>query len=203
MSLCRDGGACCLHKEDDVESGTGVMVSNVDCLWERSSSLRQASYTLLWLGVPAKPIQGIDRYFNKAGRQICLSDEGWKFMTVLSVVIPAYNEEKGIAEIACRVLSVAPDLKKAGIDQLELLIVDDGSGDRTAEVASKIPGVNLICHPRNRGYGAALKTGFSKARGATDWFFGCRRNVSAGVLPASLPRRYERPGSGHWITHGR
>ena len=86
-------------------------------------------------------------------------------MTVLSVVIPAYNEEKGIAEIACRVLSVAPDLKKAGVDQLELLIVDDGSRDGTADVASKIPGVTLICHPRNRGYGAALKTGFSKASG--------------------------------------
>lgn len=86
-------------------------------------------------------------------------------MTILSVVIPAYNEENGIAEIACRVLSVAPDLKKAGVDQLELLIVDDGSRDRTAEVASNIPGVNLICHSRNRGYGAALKTGFSQARG--------------------------------------
>jgi glycosyltransferase involved in cell wall biosynthesis len=86
-------------------------------------------------------------------------------MTLLSIVIPAYNEEKGIAEIACRVLAVEPDLKNAGVDQLELLIVDDGSKDRTAEVASKIAGVNLICHPRNKGYGAALKTGFSKARG--------------------------------------
>src|SRR5687768_427041 len=86
-------------------------------------------------------------------------------MTLLSIVIPAYNEEKGIAEIACRVLSVEAELKNAGIDQLELLIVDDGSKDRTAEVASKIAGVNLICHPKNRGYGAALKTGFSKARG--------------------------------------
>lgn len=86
-------------------------------------------------------------------------------MTILSVVIPAYNEERGIAEIACRVLSVGPDLKKAGVDQLELLVVDDGSKDQTAEVASKIPGVNLIRHPRNKGYGAALKTGFSKACG--------------------------------------
>jgi glycosyltransferase involved in cell wall biosynthesis len=86
-------------------------------------------------------------------------------MTLLSVVIPAYNEENGIAEIACRVLSVAPALKNAGVDQLELLIVDDGSKDRTVEVASKIAGVNLICHSRNKGYGAALKTGFSKARG--------------------------------------
>lgn len=86
-------------------------------------------------------------------------------MTVLSIVIPAYNEENGIAEIASRVLSVGPELKKAGVDQLELLVVDDGSKDRTAEVASKISGVTLIQHPHNKGYGAALKTGFSKARG--------------------------------------
>lgn len=86
-------------------------------------------------------------------------------MTVLSVVIPAYNEENGINDIACRVLSVGPDLKKAGIDELELLVVDDGSKDRTAEVASTITGVKLIRHPHNRGYGAALKTGFSRASG--------------------------------------
>ncbi len=86
-------------------------------------------------------------------------------MTVLSVVIPAYNEENGIAEIATRVLSVAPALKKVGVDRLELLVVDDGSRDRTAEVAGDIPGVTLIRHPGNRGYGAALKTGFSRASG--------------------------------------
>jgi len=86
-------------------------------------------------------------------------------MTVLSVVIPAYNEENGIAEIASRVLSVGPALKEVGVDRLELLVVDDGSKDRTAEVAQEIPGVILIRHPKNRGYGAALKTGFSKASG--------------------------------------
>lgn len=86
-------------------------------------------------------------------------------MTVLSVVIPAYNEENGIAEIASRVLSVAPALKEVGVDRLELLVVDDGSRDRTAQVAGDIPGVTLIRHPKNRGYGAALKTGFSRASG--------------------------------------
>jgi glycosyltransferase involved in cell wall biosynthesis len=86
-------------------------------------------------------------------------------MTVLSIVIPAYNEENGIAEIARRVLSVEPALLQAGVERLELLVVDDGSRDRTAEVAESIPGVRLIRHPRNRGYGAALKTGFSKASG--------------------------------------
>ncbi len=86
-------------------------------------------------------------------------------MTVLSVVIPAYNEENGIAEIANRVLAVEPALQKSGVERLELLVVDDGSKDRTAEVASAIPGVNLIRHVKNKGYGAALKTGFSKASG--------------------------------------
>jgi len=86
-------------------------------------------------------------------------------MTVLSIVIPAYNEENGISEIAKRVLAVEPALKNAGIERLELLVVDDGSKDRTADVASSISGVSLIRHPKNKGYGAALKTGFSKASG--------------------------------------
>src|SRR5919109_425907 len=86
-------------------------------------------------------------------------------MTVLSVVIPAYNEENGIAEIVSRVLSVQPALQQVGVKRLELLVVDDGSRDRTAEVAERIPGVSLIRHPKNKGYGAALKTGFSKASG--------------------------------------
>lgn len=86
-------------------------------------------------------------------------------MTTLSVVIPAYNEEKGIAEIAQRVLAVKDSLEAVGVGELELIVVDDGSRDRTAEVAEQIDGVRLIRHPKNRGYGAALKTGFANARG--------------------------------------
>jgi glycosyltransferase involved in cell wall biosynthesis len=86
-------------------------------------------------------------------------------MTILSIVIPAYNEENGIAEIANRVLKVKPALAKVGIHDMELLVVDDGSRDRTAEVAAAIEGVTLVRHPKNRGYGAALKTGFSQACG--------------------------------------
>lgn len=90
-------------------------------------------------------------------------------MATLSIVIPAYNEEKGIAEIVHRVLAVRPDLDQAGFPLLELLVVNDGSKDRTAEVTRSIEEqdscVKLVSHPKNRGYGAALKTGFSKAQG--------------------------------------
>jgi len=86
-------------------------------------------------------------------------------MNVLSVVIPAYNEERGIARIIERVLSIRPGLADAGIDDLELIVVDDGSRDRTVDVAAGYPQVHLVRHTVNRGYGAALKTGFSRARG--------------------------------------
>jgi glycosyltransferase involved in cell wall biosynthesis len=84
---------------------------------------------------------------------------------MLSIVIPAYNEEEGIAEIVLRVLAVREDLAKVGVDDLELLVVDDGSADKTAAIAEHIEGVRLIRHPINRGYGAALKTGFGHAKG--------------------------------------
>jgi len=86
-------------------------------------------------------------------------------MTMLSVVIPAYNEQAGIEEIARRVLAVGPALAEVGVDDLEVLVVDDGSKDRTAEIAGGVDGVRVVRHPRNRGYGAALKTGFSQAQG--------------------------------------
>jgi len=86
-------------------------------------------------------------------------------MSVLSVVIPAYNEQEGIAAIIERVLAIRPKLTEVGMDDLELIVVDDGSQDNTADIAAQYPGVRLIRHTVNQGYGAALKTGFGQARG--------------------------------------
>ena len=82
----------------------------------------------------------------------------------LSLVIPAYNEADGIA----LAVAEADDVLGATFDHSEILVVDDGSTDGTAEIvaqlAAALPRVRLIRHPTNRGYGAALRTGFEAAR---------------------------------------
>ncbi|MEW6443413.1 MAG: glycosyltransferase family 2 protein [bacterium] len=77
----------------------------------------------------------------------------------LSVVVPVYNEEKAIGAVIDEILE---SLERAG-RPYEIIAVDDGSRDRTAEILKEKP-VRVLSHPRNRGYGAALKTGISAAR---------------------------------------
>jgi len=86
--------------------------------------------------------------------------------TSLSVVVPAYNEENAIDAIIARLLAQRASLAAAGVTEYEVLVVDDGSRDRTAERVAAHPEVRLVRHARNQGYGAALKTGFAAARGA-------------------------------------
>jgi glycosyltransferase involved in cell wall biosynthesis len=74
-----------------------------------------------------------------------------------SVVIPAYNEQEAIAEVVTRV-------RGRGAWQ-EVLVVDDGSTDETAERARKA-GARVVRHPYNKGNGAAVKTGIREASGA-------------------------------------
>lgn len=119
-------------------------------------------------------------------------------MTVLSVVIPAYNEENGIAEIAERVLSVRESLQASGVEELELLVVDDGSADGTARVAEGIAGVRLIQHEKNKGYGAALKTGFSKANGELIGFL----DADGTYPPEYFPKLCEKALNGSELVIG-
>ncbi|MCD6500074.1 MAG: glycosyltransferase family 2 protein [Deltaproteobacteria bacterium] len=82
----------------------------------------------------------------------------------VSIVVPAYNEEKGIRPVLIEIDRV---LKEAGVEA-EILVVDDGSDDATADEAAKAAAsVIVLRHRENLGYGAALKTGFRHAR--YDW----------------------------------
>ncbi|MEI6778918.1 MAG: glycosyltransferase, partial [Chloroflexales bacterium] len=82
-------------------------------------------------------------------------------MTTLSVVIPAYNEEDGIAAIVKHVLAIKLALIQVGVNDLECIVVDDGSHDRTADIVRSFGSRVRLISQQNGGYGSALKTGFS------------------------------------------
>ncbi len=108
-------------------------------------------------------------------------------MTILTVVIPAYNEENGIAEIMNRVLSVKTGLKDVGVEQLELIVVDDGSKDKTAQIAKQIAEEDsdvVVISQKNKGYGGALKTGFAQAKGELIGFLDADGTYPPEYFPA-------------------
>ncbi len=83
-------------------------------------------------------------------------------MKILSVVIPAYNEERFVGALLERIKAV--DLAPLGY-QMELIVVDDCSKDRTAEIVAAVPGVRLIRMDANGGKGRAVRAGLAAATG--------------------------------------
>lgn len=77
----------------------------------------------------------------------------------LTIIIPAFNEMHTIRQVVSLVKKVKLDCKR------EILIVNDGSTDRTHEIASKIPGVRYIKLKKNMGKGAAVENGIRNATG--------------------------------------
>src|SRR5581483_7715354 len=100
----------------------------------------------------------------------------------LSVIIPALDEQKGIVQIIKRVRAVRSRLRAEGIG-LEIIVVDDGSRDKTALLAAQCPDTRVVRHLVNRGYGAALKTGFRHATGELLAFI----DADGTYPPESLP----------------
>ena len=82
-------------------------------------------------------------------------------MRPVTVVIPVYNEEAAIGHD----LDVILQTMAAGGYEVEVLVVDDGSTDRSAEIVRQRPQVRLIQHPYNQGTGAACNTGLRAAQG--------------------------------------
>jgi glycosyltransferase involved in cell wall biosynthesis len=83
-------------------------------------------------------------------------------MKTLSIVIPAYNEERFIGTLLERIRAV--DLAPQGFTR-ELIVVDDCSKDRTAEIVAQDADVHLIRQPKNAGKGAAVRAGLAAATG--------------------------------------
>ena len=83
-------------------------------------------------------------------------------MTGVSIIIPALNEEAGIGKVLKDLETIRARVPGA----MEVIVVDDGSTDRTAELA-RAAGATVLSHPVNLGYGASLKRGISRA--SHDW----------------------------------
>ncbi|MFO7976815.1 MAG: glycosyltransferase family 2 protein [Candidatus Hydrogenedentota bacterium] len=87
----------------------------------------------------------------------------------VSIFYPCYNDWGTIGSMALLTIETA---ERLGIDY-DLTIVDDGSGERTLavldEIEEQFPTVQIIRHPQNKGYGSALRTGFSAA--TKEWIF--------------------------------
>lgn len=88
----------------------------------------------------------------------------------LSIIIPALNEEAAISSIIERTLAARREIvADSPVHDVEIIVVSDGSTDRTAEIAStyaaRHAGLRVIVFPTNRGYGAAIKRGFKESSG--------------------------------------
>src|SRR3989338_7214748 len=78
----------------------------------------------------------------------------------LSILVPEYNEQKTMQELLEKVKAVdVRDVKK------EIIVIDDGSTNRTVDIAKRMKGITVLQHPKNRGKGAAIRTGIEHATG--------------------------------------
>jgi glycosyltransferase involved in cell wall biosynthesis len=85
----------------------------------------------------------------------------------LSLVIPAFNEAACLRETLQLLAKTLGDLPY----ESEIIVVNDGSTDNTAQVLASVPGIRVVNHPRNRGYGASLKSGSRQSTGDVVLFF--------------------------------
>jgi glycosyltransferase involved in cell wall biosynthesis len=105
----------------------------------------------------------------------------------LSLVLPAYNEEENIGHVVRDSLATLPLFT----DAFEIIVVDDGSHDETgrivAELAKSDSRLRLVRHERNRGYGAALTSGFRASTGDFVMFMDADRQFAIGDLRLLAP----------------
>ena len=106
----------------------------------------------------------------------------------LSVIIPVYNEENTVSDVIRAV-------KTCGVADLEIVVVDDCSSDRTAEALREFaadPQVVIVTHPENRGKGAAIRTGQSHTTGDAVVI----QDADLEYDPRDLPRMFRLIESG-------
>jgi glycosyltransferase involved in cell wall biosynthesis len=110
----------------------------------------------------------------------------------LSIFFPAYNEEGNIESLVRNTLAF---LDRIGAEDAEVLVVDDGSRDRTAHICAELAKADVrlrfVSHEKNRGYGAAVKTGLKSCRKDYVFFTDGDGQFDINELETFLPRLKE------------
>jgi glycosyltransferase involved in cell wall biosynthesis len=108
-------------------------------------------------------------------------------LSSLSVVLPSYNEVGNTERLVRRLLEVLPPIARVW----EVIVVDDGSADGTGaladRLAAELPGVRVVHHGVNRGYGAALRSGFSAAKHEFVFLTDGDGQFDVGEIPLLVP----------------
>jgi len=108
-------------------------------------------------------------------------------MVAISVFFPCYNEQQNVTRTVENALGVLNTLEA----DFEIIIVDDGSSDRTGQIADEIAGrenrIKVVHHPRNLGYGAALQSGFKAASKELVFYTDGDGQFDINEMPPLLP----------------
>jgi len=107
----------------------------------------------------------------------------------LTIIIPAYNEAQAIGPVLENLKVTCPDIIE------EIIVVDDGSNDETAQIVEDI-GVRVLRHSRNKGYGASLKTGIRAAH--TDYVL--TMDSDGQHKAEDIARLWERAGQSDMVV---
>jgi glycosyltransferase involved in cell wall biosynthesis len=124
---------------------------------------------------------------------------GGRTFPSLSVFFPAYNDAPSLRALVDK----AFDVLEEHVADYELIVVNDGSRDRTGEILEELrkqygPRMRVVTHPRNRGYGGALRSGFEAA--TKDFVFYTDGDGQYDV--GELPRLMERVGPKTGLVNG-
>jgi len=121
-------------------------------------------------------------------------------MNSISIVIPAFNEEMRLLNT----LSAVADYSQEQSYATEILVVDDGSTDGTAELvrryATRCPTVRLIQNGRNRGKGYSVRCGVQKSTGEIIFLMDADLPRTHPTVAEPYRRTLPRSGYCHWVT---
>lgn len=107
----------------------------------------------------------------------------------ISVFFPAYNDEHSIGPLVEKAITIL----RENADEFEIIVVNDGSRDGTAQVLDDLrlrhhPYVRVVTHPDNRGYGAALRSGFAAASFEFIFYTDGDGQYDVGEMPELISR---------------